>query len=116
MTRRLSWVIDAVTAVSEGDADAPSPGISLHATQNPFGSTSAIRFHLDAPARFDLEIVDVAGRIVRRLAENVEGGSGWHSYAWPGQDESGRSVPSGVYFCRLRSANTSTAIRLVLVR
>ena len=114
MTRRLSWVIDAVTAVSE--AAAPSPGISLHATQNPFGSTSAIRFYLDHPARIDLEIVDVAGRIVRRLAEDVEGGSGWHSYAWSGQDESGRSMPSGVYFCRLRSTHTSAAMRLVLVR
>ena len=114
MTQGLSWVIDAVTAVSE--AGAPSPGISLHTTQNPFGSSSAIRFYLDAPARIDLEIVDVAGRLVRRLAEDVECGSGWHSYAWPGRDESGRGVPSGVYFCRLRSADTSAAMRLVIVR
>jgi hypothetical protein len=115
MTQRLSWVIDAVTAVSDADA-ARSPGISLHATQNPFGSTGAIRFYLDAPARIDLEIVDIAGRIVRRLAEDAEGGAGWHSYAWPGRDESGRNVPSGVYFCRLRTANAAATTRLVLVR
>ncbi len=77
---------------------------ALHACcPNPFNPRTAIRFDLPEPARVDLEIFDVAGRVVRRLLRDDSRPSGGHTAVWNGRDDAGRQVAAGVYFCRLRA-------------
>ena len=42
--------------------------------------------------------------------------AGAHSTNWDGRDDDGLGVSSGIYFARMRSGETSAAVKLVLVR
>jgi len=77
--------------------EAPAPsGQVLLCFANPFAPPEAIRFALDAPGRVELRIVDVAGRVVRNLADGMRP-AGNHSVAWDGRDARGAPVGQGVY-------------------
>ncbi|NNE43907.1 MAG: hypothetical protein HKN12_06845, partial [Gemmatimonadetes bacterium] len=81
---------------------------------NPFGAGTVAELALPAPASVFLEVLDVAGRRIRLLAdERLD--AGVHRMAWDGRDSSGRAVANGVYFFRLRSGGevlTSKAVRI----
>ena len=62
-----------------------------------------------------LTLHDVAGRAIRRLAGGPQL-AGFHSVVWDGKDEQGRSLPAGVYFCRLQAGGTNQSKRVTLVR
>jgi flagellar hook assembly protein FlgD len=92
----------------------------LDAWPNPFNPRTDLRFDLAAPARGSLDVFDLGGRHLRRLAE---GGfaAGAHQFAWDGRDDGGRALPSGVYFARLaapaaRGAALGATRKLVLLR
>ncbi len=84
---------------------------------NPFAASTRIDYSLPdtGGARVLLTIHDAAGRQIRTLREASQG-PGSHSVRWNGADESGRPVPSGVYFCRLRWDGGSEARSLLLLR
>lgn len=60
------------------------------------------RIVVDGPgalAGAPLDLLDAAGRRVARV-DAAGRGPGWCSYEWDGRDESGRDLPSGIYFAR----------------
>jgi flagellar hook assembly protein FlgD len=74
-----------------------------------------IRFAVKATGRVNATIYDVAGRMVRDLADrNFAAGS--HELQWKGDNQSGSPVGSGVYFLRLETDGYSTTKRLVLLK
>lgn len=99
------------------DDDLPArPGDRLDGYPNPFNPRTTLRFALAAPARADLAVHDLAGRLVRRLvAANLPAGE--HEVAWDGRDEAGRAVASGQYVARLRAGDDQPVTRkLMLLR
>jgi subtilisin-like proprotein convertase family protein len=83
---------------------------------NPFNPATVIEFSVPEDAgEVYLEIFDVSGRLVRRLAGGVLA-AGEHGVVWQGRDESGRAVGSGVYYYRLRARDFEETRRMVLVR
>ena len=69
---------------------------------NPFNPETVIRFALARESQVRLEVFDVVGQRVRTLVgERLP--SGTHQALWDGRGESGESVSSGVYFCRLQA-------------
>ena len=82
---------------------------------NPFNPVTAIRFDLARPGKVGVSIFDVAGRRVRGLLQaDLEAGRG-HSVEWNGRDDTGRRVPSGVYFCKLVAGDVTSSRALVLL-
>jgi hypothetical protein len=79
---------------------APPENASLVVVPNP--SPAGVRIIAPAPGaaasaeNATLEIMDVSGRIVRRISGRLSAG-----YEWNGRDADGRAVESGVYFYRL---------------
>ena len=74
-----------------------------------------MRFTLATAGDAELEIYDLRGALVRRLA----GGShaaGPHQYVWDGRTDAGRPAASGVYACRLRVGRQVALTRVTLVR
>jgi hypothetical protein len=94
---------------------APSGALLLAGRPNPFSSTTSVPFRLREDGRATVEVFDLAGRRVARLADGPRS-AGEHAVAWDGRDDSGRPVPAGVYFCRLRAGGIEDARRLVLLR
>jgi flagellar hook assembly protein FlgD len=78
-------------------------------------AVSLVRFELPAAGEATLEVFNVQGRRVRRVA------SGWfeagpHQALWSGADDAGRALPSGVYFVRLEAAGEREVRRVALRR
>jgi hypothetical protein len=85
---------------------------------NPFNSSTLITFALPAgkqTERVMLEIYDLQGRsIAMLLDEPLPGGN--YTVFWEGTNSAGRSVASGIYFCRLKSGTNQLTRKLTLIR
>lgn len=94
-------LIDCVGAVSTPIQElGATPEAVFPAQPNPFINRTSLSYTLANPGRAELEVYDVAGRIVRRLGGNKEV-AGEHRVEWDGRDQGGRSLAPGVYFYRL---------------
>lgn len=81
---------------------------------NPFNPETTISFDLPAQGMVTVSIFDVLGRKVAE-PENRIFPAGYHSLSWKGTDLAGKTVSSGVYFCRVSflvngKSNTITQI------
>lgn len=65
------------------------------------GSGAALSFDLSSPASVTVEVRNIAGRLVRRLAEGQLTGSGRQTILWDGRGETGAVAAPGVYLCRV---------------
>jgi hypothetical protein len=75
--------------------------LTLHQNApNPFNPTTEIAFELDREAQIKLTVYDVAGRMVRRLVDELRE-PGIYSVLWHGHAESGEALGSGVYLYEL---------------
>ncbi len=86
---------------------------------NPFNPETTLEVNVpvetSGPSEMTLTIYDVNGRFVRTLHSGViEPGN--HRFMWDGQNESGLSVPSGIYFATLSAKFTRTTIRMALTK
>ena len=82
---------------------------------NPFNPETRIELELPQSARAVLQIYDGNGRRVRRLLDR-DLPAGVHGVSWDGQDDSGQTLASGVYFYELRAGAIVAGRRMVLLR
>jgi FlgD Ig-like domain len=79
------------------------------------GEGTTLAFSLPVDARVTLAIFDEQGRRVRALVDGPSP-AGRHQPHWDGTDDSGRLLPSGIYFVRLEAMGRSIRTRLALIR
>jgi hypothetical protein len=120
----LQVAVDQTLVMTERDvltAAGPGPGAAA-ATRlrtcypNPFNPSVTISYDLQAAVSVELDIFDVTGRRVCSLKNGDVQAAGRHEVVWRGQDDRGRSVSSGLYYCRLRAGAYARTERLMLVR
>jgi hypothetical protein len=103
----------AAGAIDEPDGSTrPVPAVCT-SYPNPFRSTTAIAFDLPAASKVDLCIYDVTGALVRKLFTGTLPAA-HHQVMWDGRGQSGRRLPSGVYYYHL-STPAGMAARPVLL-
>jgi len=101
------------TGVEEGpDARLSFPGNY----PNPFNPKTNIVYDLPEPARVDLRVYDVAGRLVRVILDDAATEAGPHTAVWDGRDDRGARLASGVYLCRLEIDGEVLTKRMVLLK
>jgi hypothetical protein len=87
------------------------------AMPNPFNPRTSIAYlvpeNLPAAAPLDMQIFDVRGR--RILDFELDRSPGTHQVTWNGNDESGRSVPAGLYVARYVCGSYRASVKLTLV-
>jgi len=113
-----SWSLNLLVKSSQAapaDDSLPGPTRLLGNTPNPFNPQTNISFALSAPAKVNLAIYDIKGRLVRPLAKR-EFTAGQHTVLWNGKDNHGSQPASGVYFCRLQTGATTQVHKMMLVR
>ncbi len=103
-----------ILPASDSADKVPRPAIT-GCYPNPFNPQVQIRFSLPGPQWVSLEIHDVAGRLVRLLAQG-EFAEGAHTLEWDGEDNQGRHLPSGVYLANLKTRGANSSQRMTLVR
>ena len=96
--------------------DSAMPLALLSNVPNPFNPATKLSFEIpEGGGLVTLVIHGVDGRRARQLvASDLPGGK--HTVLWYGRDDSGRKLPSGVYFASLRSGGEVRTRKLVMVQ
>jgi hypothetical protein len=94
-----------------GLAAAPQPRLAV--SPSVVTGQMTVRLQPVGTGRPAVEIYDAVGNVVRSLSCTA-GADGVATATWNREDEFGRLVPEGVYFCRYAAANV-IAVRKVLV-
>ena len=74
-----------------------------------------IEYSLPAAAQVELAIYNMAGRVVRKLADGRRA-SGQHSTVWDGTDARGNAVATGTYFYVLRADGFRQSKKMLLLK
>jgi hypothetical protein len=80
---------------------------------NPFSGTTAIGYSVESASPVSVRVYDVLGRLIRAFDEAAEAGR--RAWSWDGRDDSGRLVPSGIYFVRFHSESRRETAKVVKV-
>jgi hypothetical protein len=112
------WTAQLVWGATSGVPESVTlpPALVLHAPwPNPMRGTATIAFSVAAGSHIGrLEIVDVAGRLVRVLFDSsVTGGE--HKVLWDGRTDQGVQASAGTYFCRMTLDDRVTSQKLIRV-
>ncbi len=95
--------------------DVPAVNALSQNFPNPFNPTTTIHFGLRMKGHVSIRIFDVAGRLVRTLADEVRD-AGPHSVTWNGKNNLGNKVASGVYLYKMNTAEFERTRKMVLLR
>ncbi len=82
---------------------------------NPFNPSTKIRFTTSSTGAVRLDIFDIQGRRVARLADEVMS-AGEHERVWDGRNSRGRELASGVYLAQLEFGGQRFQKKLTLIK
>lgn len=120
----FGWgIVDALAALHFLDLTAtPSapaaadPLLTWRGNQpNPFNPSTTLRFTLARTTPVTVDVLDVRGRLVRRLHAGALT-AGEHAVHWDGCSDDSTPAAGGVYLARLGGDGGSALLKLVLVR
>jgi immune inhibitor A len=106
-------VVDTVSCAGVGPVSGAE--IVANVRPNPFKEQAVISFGLDRMTPMSISVYDVAGRLVRNLADRPFP-AGRHAVTWDGTDSDGRSVSAGIYFFKLASEEKVITGKMSLLR
>ena len=82
---------------------------------NPFGSQTVISYQLAQTCEISVKVYNSLGQLMKTLAKGKQS-PGEHSVRWDGRDERGKTLPSGIYFCRLQTPEFTSTKKMLLVK
>jgi hypothetical protein len=94
---------------------APVASTAFSVRPNPIQETGRITYTLASAGRSTVDVVDVAGRVVRRF-RGGDREAGTYSVLWDGRDETGELLPAGRYFARIRADGAVRILPIAIVR
>jgi uncharacterized repeat protein (TIGR02543 family) len=109
-----------ITAMFFGEITGigPTPEIEvltvLQNSPNPFRTETYLNVGLPRAGEVEIAVFDVAGR--KLYSQRSPGVAGWNRFLFAGRDESGRALPSGVYFYQVRTTAAAVTNKLVILR
>lgn len=120
---REGWYIDDVRVGTGWPSGAGEGSMSIAMRllpvqpnpATPASSDMTIRFVLPRRTKVQMDLFDLAGRLVRRLARE-EFPPGTSAIVWDGRDVQGALAPAGSYFLRMRTADGTLAKKFITIR
>lgn len=82
---------------------------------NPFNAQTKIVYHLPGQSLVEIDIYNSLGQKIRTLISRSQS-AGKYEVHWNSRDESGREVPSGIYFYRLQASDFSEMKKMLLIK
>jgi hypothetical protein len=106
---------DTLAGIEEDEKGFESRPIILYQNYpNPVNTKTMIRFTIPSNKGISLDIYDISGRHVKRLAGGIPH-AGSYFTVWDGKDSKGMKVPGGVYLYTLKVGSYSETKKLLLV-
>jgi flagellar hook assembly protein FlgD len=109
-------ITKAVTSnQSNCDCEVIAPDLENNNYPNPFNPVTNIFFYNPESGRVKVDIFDIKGRRVRKLADNdLEAGK--QRLMWNGMNENGVEVASGMYFYRVETPAGSETKKMIMMK
>lgn len=85
-----------------------------NAFPNPLAGQTTISFHLAEPARVSVQIYNMNGQLVKKLAEG-KFTEGEHELTWHADDTKHSKVKQGFYYCTIQAGDISITKKLVVL-
>ena len=105
---------DVIPLVEEKGSELPEQ-LAISASPNPFNASCELKVFVDRPGIINVDIRDITGRKLITLAdEQVK--QGVYTARWDGKDNSGKALPSGVYFATMRIGGEQVSTKLMLLK
>jgi hypothetical protein len=82
---------------------------------NPFNLSTAFTYSIDKECRVEVDVYDIRGRKVINLVNELKQ-PGHYIANWDGTDSDGSAMPSGIYFYRLKTGQTTQARKMLLLK
>ncbi len=115
----LSSVVYHLTAEVSNVSAAPDPVAFrtrlIGNAPNPFNPVTMIAFEIGQAGSVRLNIYDVRGRLVARIADSVME-AGRYNLGWDGLDDQGASLGSGVYFYQLEAPGRTETKSMTMLK
>jgi len=86
----------------------------LTITPNPFKESTVIRFSMANSCLISVRIYDAIGRLVKRFDGLIM--QSCKQITWDGCDDTGKLMPSGIYFLELKFINKTITAQMVLLK
>ncbi len=107
--------IGNITSVKQVNDNQVPQSIEIKNYPNPFNSSTTITVKIDKDTDAQISIFNILGQEVTRLMEGfIE--SGAHRFRWDGKTNGNIILPSGIYFCLLRTKNASKISAISLIK
>lgn len=107
----LGWPTLLPEYTQTGVAEVPTPPPALlAAAPNPFSSSTTIHFALEQDAHVRVDVVDVQGRLIQTLVDEVRQ-AGDVAVHWDGSH-----VANGIYYVRAKTPTRTTTVGLTHIR
>ena len=113
-----AWLTVGCQPLIIGVPDAVSRPLGLRVdpgVPNPFSPRTTVGFNLAAPGRTRVTVVDIAGRLVATLLDQLLPAGG-HSITWNGRSDGGGAAPTGIYFMCVESGREKATAKILLMR
>lgn len=109
-------VFDYPTSAVEDDTNqTPECNTSIYNYPNPFRTETKIRFTIQENSLVRIEVYNIKGQRVKKLF-NATMPKGLNDIEWDGKDDKGKSLPAGVYFCKLKSSDRIMTTKMVFIK
>jgi 1,4-alpha-glucan branching enzyme len=82
---------------------------------NPFNTSTRFSFRVEEQSDMVFQIINIRGQVIRQWSR-TQIAPGQHRIHWDGSDESGQTVPSGIYFTRLHLDQSIHRGKCVLIK
>lgn len=110
-----NYFLEPIGSVGVSAGDLPVTLEFAAPRPNPSSGATTLRFSLPAAAAVRVEVLDLAGRRVRLLADrSFEPGA--HELIWDGAHEGGQTSGAGLYWARIQAGGSTAVRRIVRVR
>jgi len=116
--RRFRLVVGTDAFIQNHSEGIPLKPVEFNLFQNfpnPFNPETTIRYSLPKNETVEIVIFNALGQRVRNLLQGAKQ-AGYHEVLWDGRDDHGRSVSSGIYFCRLQASERVTTRKMIVLR
>ncbi len=111
-----SLTVSSTTGIdSNGETSAPINYRLLQNHPNPFNAGTVIKYEIPQTGPVSLKIYNLAGQEILEMVNAVQS-PGRYQINWDGRDSFGKTVPSGIYICRIQAGTFVQTQRMIMVR
>ncbi len=109
------FVLNAPTGTDDQYQTLPTTSVSLRNYPNPFNPVTTIAFNVPKASNVTAEIYNLKGQKVKTLVHGFLS-TGLQQLSWNGTNDMGKTVSSGIYFCKVKGNNFHSTHKMVMLK